>query len=100
MSIKISVKPTELKKVISLLEAEHPDVEELAKEVVKELKAMWVKQDQYVVQMLDPNGKAIYTFGVYYTPSQAQKELARLSSPGPGPTRGWVQKVRGVPDDV
>ena len=86
--------------MISLLETEHPDVEALAKQVVTELKAMWVKQDQYVVQMLDPEGRAIYTFGVYYTPSQAQKELARLSSPGPGSTRGWVQKVRGVPDDV
>lgn len=98
--MNIRVKPTELKKVISLLETEHPDVEELAKQVVTQLKEMWVKQDQYVVQMLDPQGRAIYTFGVYYTPSQAQKELARLSSPGPGPTRGWVQKVRGVPDDV
>lgn len=40
MSMKISVKPTELRKVISLLETEHPDVEELAKQVVTELKAM------------------------------------------------------------
>lgn len=98
--MNIRVKPTELKKVIGLLETEHPDVEELAKQVVTQLKEMWVKQDQYVVHMLDPGGRAIYTFGVYYTPSQAQKELARLSSPGPGPTRGWVQKVRGVLDDV
>lgn len=59
-----------------------------------------MKQDQYVVQMLDPEGRAIYTFGMCYAPSQAQKELARLSSPGLGPARGWVQKVRGVPDDV
>jgi hypothetical protein len=100
VSMKISVKPTELKKVISLLEAEHPDVEDLARQVVTELKGMWVKQDQYVVHMLDPAGRAIYTFGVHYTPSQAQKELTRLTSPGPGPTQGWVPKVRGVPDDV
>lgn len=98
--MKISVKPTELKKVISLLEAEHPDVEELAKQVVKELKEMWVKQDHYVVHMLEPQGKALFTWGVYYTPSQAKKELERLVSPGPGSTRGWVQKIRVMNDDV
>lgn len=86
--------------MISLLEAEHPDVEELAKQVVKELKAMWVKQDQCVVHMLDPQGKALYTWGVYYTPLQAKKELERLVSPSPGSTRSWVQKLRGIPDDV
>ena len=86
--------------MISLLETDHPDVEELAKQVVRELKAMWVKQDHYIVQMLDPLGKAIYTWGPYYTPLQAKKELYRLSSPGPGSTKGWVQKIRVINDDV
>jgi hypothetical protein len=86
--------------VISLLEAEHPDVEGLAKEVVIELKTMWQAQDHYVIMMVDPSGKRIYTFGVYYTQKQAEKDLFRLSSPGPGPSRGWVQKIKGVPDAV
>lgn len=100
MSIKVSAKPTELKKVISLLEAEHPDVEGLAKEVVIELKTMWQAQDHYVIMMVDPSGKRIYTFGVYYTQKQAEKDLFRLSSPGPDPSKGWVQKIKGVPDAV
>ena len=93
-------KPTELKKVVSLLEAEHPDVDALAKEVVVELKNMWQAQDHYVIMMLDAGANQIYTFGVYYTLKQAEKDLDRLSSPGPTPARGWVQKIKGVPDGV
>ena len=100
MSIKINVKPTELKKVLSLKKAEHPDVEELAKEVVRELKTMWHAQDHYAIMMLDLSEKAIYTFGVYYTQKQADNDLLRQSSLGPGTSRGWVRKAKCVPDVV
>jgi len=93
-------KPTELKKVISLLEAEHPDVKDLAKQVMTTLQTMWQAQNHYVIMMLDQSGKKICTFGAYYTQNQAEKDLFRLSSPTPQPARGWVQKIKGVPDAV
>jgi len=39
--------------VISLLEAEHPDVETLAHEVVIELKQRWFSEDHYVVLLYE-----------------------------------------------
>jgi len=58
--------------VNSLLEADHPDTQELEKEVVKELKAMWVKQDECVAQTRYPGGRAIYAFGVHHTSTGAE----------------------------
>lgn len=98
MLSKPKVKPTELKTVVSLLEAEHPDVEALAHEVVMELKQRWVNDDYFVVLMYDPNSKDVYPFGMYTTKNQAQKELGKLSSAGPLPSKAWVAKVREIPD--
>ena len=85
--------PTKLKKVLSLLEAEHPDVDALAKEVVVELKSLWQVQDHYLIITLDAGANQIYSFGVYYTLKQAEMDLDRLSSPGPTPACGSVQKM-------
>jgi hypothetical protein len=95
---KPKVKPTELKKVISLLEAEHPDVETLAHEVVSELKQRWFSEDYFVVLMYDPNARDVFPFGMYTTKNQAQKELEKLASAGPIPSKAWVAKVREVPE--
>ena len=91
--MKARVKPTEVRQVIGLLEAEHPDVEELAKEVVLTLKQRWIEEEYYVTCMYDPNAKAVYTYGPYSTKNQAQKALKSLASAGPIPSQGWVQRL-------
>lgn len=98
MTSKPRVKPTELKTVISLLEAEHPDVEQLAREVILELKSRWINEDYYAVLMYDPNSGQIYSFGPYLSKSQAEKSLGGLVSAGPIPSKGWVTKLYEVKD--
>lgn len=96
MSSTVRVKPTELKTVISLLEAEHPDVEDLAREVITELKTRWLTDDMYVVIMYDPNTKIVIPFGPYGTKKQAEKGLNQIASPGPLPAQGIIALVREI----
>lgn len=98
MPVKVRPKPTEVKAIVKLLEEEHPDVEELAKQVIIELKERWINDDYYVVVMHDPNAKMLFTYGPYSTKRQAEKELESLSSAGPLPSRGWISKLYEVND--
>lgn len=91
------VKPTELKTVISLLETEHPDVEDLAKDVILELKNRWLNEDYYVVLLYDPNAQWVYSYGPYQTENQAKKALGSLVSAGPIQSSGWISRLVDVP---
>lgn len=98
MLSKPKVKPTELKKVITLLEAEHPDVEILAYEVVSEWKQRWFSEDYFVVLMNDPNARDVFPFGMDTTKNQAERELSKASSVEPIPSEAWVAKLREIPE--
>jgi hypothetical protein len=98
MSLPVKVKPTEQKLVVSLLEAEHPDVEELASQVIRSLKERWTSEELYVVNMYDPNARMVFTYGPFGTPKAAENEMSRLSSAGPLPSKGWVCKLREIPE--
>jgi hypothetical protein len=96
--LTVKIKPTEQKLVVSLLEAEHPDVDALASEVIRSLKEKWVAEDLYVVNMYDPNMRRVFTYGPFGTPKAAEKEMSRLCSAGPKPSQGWVCKLREIPE--
>jgi hypothetical protein len=98
MSLSVKVKPTEQKLVVSLLEAEHPDVEELATQVILSLKERWTSEELYVVNMYDPNIRRVFTYGPFGTPKAAEKEMSRLVATGPLPNQGWVCKLREIPE--
>lgn len=83
--------------IVSLLEAEHPDVESLADEVIISLKAKWLEADIWTVNMYDPNTRVVVTFGPYLTQNQAQRGLKELASPGPLPAQGWISRLREMP---
>ena len=70
-------KPTELRKVIAMLEGEAPDVETLAKDVFEAVEDMLNLRNRYVVFVVHPSLNLIQAVGPYDTVEKAKKDYVK-----------------------
>ena len=74
----MSAKPTELRKLIALLEGEADDVEELAKWVFKLVEDCLADREQYVIFAVHPTlFNLVQAVGPYTTKNQAEKDYSK-----------------------
>jgi len=73
----MAVKPTELRKVIAMLEGEAPDVETLAKDVFEAVEDMLNLRNRYVVFVVHPSLNLIQAVGPYDTVEKAKKDYVK-----------------------
>jgi hypothetical protein len=73
----MAVKPSELKKMIALLDAEAPDVEWLAKAVFELVEDLIAQRTQYVVFAVHPSLNLIQAVGPYATVDKAKKDYVK-----------------------
>ena len=71
-------KPTELKKLIALLDEEAPSVEWLATEVFNMVEEMLLARDQYIVVAKHPGLNLIQAVGPWYSKSKMMKEWPKF----------------------
>jgi hypothetical protein len=77
----MSAKPTELRKLIALLEGEADDVEELAKWVFKLVEDCLADREQYVIFAVHPTlFNLVQAVGPYATKNQAEKDYTKRIS--------------------
>lgn len=80
----MSAKPTELKKLIALLDAEAPDVEWLAKAVWELVEQCQAQRQQYVAIAYHPDLELWQAVGPYPTRDRLLKDYQkRLHAPDP-----------------
>ena len=70
-------KPTELRKVIAMLEGEAPDVETLAKDVFDAVEDMLNQRNRYVVFVVHPSLNLVQAVGPYDTVEKAKKDYVK-----------------------
>lgn len=70
----MSAKPTELKKLIKLLDEEAPSAEWLATEVFNMVEEMLIAREQYVVVVMHPTLKLVQAVGPWYSKTKLMKE--------------------------
>jgi len=88
----------EVREVTALLDAEHDDVESLARNVLVAASDLVFKRDTYVV--VQQSSLGTFTWGPYWTVKQAENALARdIPEPGPDRSRILITKLIGVQDD-
>jgi len=73
----MSAKPTELKKLIALLDSEAPDVETLAKELFLLVEDLLNQRQRYVVFAVHPSLNIVQAVGPYNTQEQARKDYVK-----------------------
>jgi hypothetical protein len=73
----MAAKPTELRKVIALLEGEAPDVETLAKDVFATIEEMLNHRQRYVVFVVHPSLNLVQAVGPYDTVEKAKKDYVK-----------------------
>lgn len=73
----MSAKPSELKKLIALLDAEAPDVETLGKEVFQLVEDLLNQRQRYVIFAVHPSLNLIQAVGPYNTQEQARKDYVK-----------------------
>lgn len=73
----MSAKPTEVKKLVALLDSEAPDVETLAKEVFKLVEDLLNQRQRYVVFAVHPSLNLVQAVGPYNTQEQARKDYVK-----------------------
>jgi len=73
----MSAKPTELRKVIAMLEGEAPDVETLAKDVFDAVEDMLNQRNRYVVFVVHPSLNLVQAVGPYDTVEKAKKDYVK-----------------------
>lgn len=77
----MSAKPTELRKLIALLEGEADDVEVLAKWVWKLVEDSLADREQYVIFAVHPSlFNLVQAVGPYTTKNQAEKDYTKRIS--------------------
>jgi len=92
-------RPTEVKAVVALLEAEADDVEELAERIIAALDEARAKREWYVAVARIPVGHGHVTYlasGPFTTRRQAFQDLEHLAAPGPE-VRGLGRVVKLSP---
>ena len=73
----MAAKPTELKKLVALLDEEAPSAEWLAKEVFLLVEELLNKRQRYVVFAVHPTVNVIQAVGPYNTQDQARKDYVK-----------------------
>ena len=73
----MSIKPTELKKLVALLDEEAPSAEWLAKAVWELMEELVAKRQQYVVFAVHPSLNLVQAVGPYTTQEQARKDYVK-----------------------
>jgi hypothetical protein len=77
----MTAKPTELRKLIALLEGEADDVEQLAKWVFKLVEDCLADREQYVIFAVHPTlFNLVQAVGPYATKNQAEKDYTKRIS--------------------
>lgn len=83
----------EVKAMTALLEAEHPDVEELAKDVLQLAWELFDKRDRFVL-VLDQPAVGVAAFGPAGTRNELVKAVGtQIVSAGPGPATGHITQL-------
>ena len=70
----MSAKPTELRKLVALLDQEAPSAEWLAKEVFDMVEGMLKARERYVVFAVHPSINLVQAVGPYDTKKQLEKD--------------------------
>ena len=73
-------KPSELKKLIALLDSEAPDVDTLGKEVFQLVEDLLNDRQRYVVFAVHPSMNLVQAVGPYNTQEQARKDYVKRIS--------------------
>ena len=74
----MSAKPTEVKKLVALLDSEAPDVETLAKDVFNLVEDLLNARQRYVVFAVHPGlNNLVQAVGPYNTQEQARKDYVK-----------------------
>lgn len=73
----MAAKPTELKKLVALLDAEAPDVEWLAKSVWELVENLLAERQQYVAIAYHPSLDLYQAIGPYATRGQLMKDYEK-----------------------
>jgi hypothetical protein len=73
----VSIKPTELKKLVALLDEEAPSAEWLAKAVWELMEELVAKRTQYVVFAVHPSLNIVQAVGPYATKDKLLKDYAK-----------------------
>jgi len=73
----MALKPTELKKLVALLDDEAPSAEWLAKAVWELVEELMAQRHQYVVFAVHPSLNLIQAVGPYSTVEKAKKDYAK-----------------------
>jgi hypothetical protein len=76
----MSAKPSELKKLVALLDSEAPDVETLAKEIFLLVEDLLNQRQRYVVFAVHPTLNLVQAVGPYNTQEQARKDYVKRIS--------------------
>ena len=77
----MAAKPTELRKLIALLDSEAPDVETLAKEVFLLVETLLQERQRYVIFAVHPNlFNLVQAVGPYDTLEKARKDYVKRIS--------------------
>lgn len=81
MCYLMSAKPTEVKKLVTLLDSEAPDVETLAKDVFQLVEDLLNARQRYVVFAVHPGlNNLVQAVGPYNTQEQARKDYVKRIS--------------------
>ena len=73
-------KPSEIKKLIALLDSEAEDVESLAKEVFNLVEQLLTERQRYVVFTVHPSLKIIQAVGPYPSVDKAMKDYPKRTA--------------------
>jgi hypothetical protein len=73
----MALKPTELKKLVALLDDEAPSAEWLAKAVWELVEELMAQRHQYVVFAVHPSLNLVQAVGPYSTVEKAKKDYAK-----------------------
>ena len=73
----MALKPTELKKLVALLDDEAPSAEWLAKAVWELVEQLMAERHQYVVFAVHPSLNLVQAVGPYGTVEKAKKDYAK-----------------------
>ena len=83
----------EIRKITPLLEQEWDDVDDLAREVVRQCYEMILERDWWTVVMHDKRLGA-FAFGPFETQNMAKKAIGKtVVAPGPEPAAGYIQPL-------
>lgn len=76
---------SEVKEIVSILDKEHDDIEDLAREVINKTLELVFTRGYHTVVVENSLGR--FTLGPYFTRKQAELAIDRFPEPGPDKSR-------------